>query len=253
MNTARKLGKRAPRHDPRTFSLARYVTPDLPVAPTRCDWAKSVPTWPMYANDRLGDCVIAGMGHQVEAWTGAAGKRIATVDEATVIKVYSAITGYDPNDPNTDNGTVELDALNYWRRKGIGGHRIGAFASVHPSDRALVRDGVYLFGGLFLGLALPISAQSQSVWDVPVSGPHGQGAPGSWGGHCVIVTSYDERYVTCVTWGALMRMTWAFFTTYVDEAYAAISNDFLTTAGKAPNGFDVATLRADLSRVSSPT
>jgi hypothetical protein len=44
-------------------------------------------------------------------------------------------------------------------------------------------------------------------------------------------------------------MTWEFFDTYVDEAYAILAQDFLSEANKAPNGFDVAALAADLALV----
>jgi hypothetical protein len=40
-------------------------------------------------------------------------------------------------------------------------------------------------------------------------------------------------------------MTWAFWEAYCDEAYAILSHDFLEK-NKTPDGFDLATLRADL-------
>ncbi|HKD36500.1 MAG TPA: hypothetical protein VKB78_06855, partial [Pirellulales bacterium] len=51
------------------------------------------------------------------------------------------------------------------------------------------------------------------------------------------------------TWGQLKRMTWAFYDAYVDEAYAILAQDFLSDVGKAPNGFDIAALAADLEQV----
>jgi len=49
-----------------------------------------------------------------------------------------------------------------------------------------------------------------------------------------------------VTWGALQRMTWGFWSAYCDEAYALLSNDFLT-ADRTPAGVDLATLESDLA------
>ena len=148
--------------------------------------------------------------------------------------------------PETDNGAVELFLLNYWRKVGCGGHKIGAFMAVSPQSTTLVKDGLYLFGGLYTGIALPISAQHQQVWDVPPGGIIGAGFPGSWGGHAVPILDYDMRGLTCITWGQTKRMTWGFLKLYCDEAYAILSTDFLL-AGKAPNGFNITQLQADLA------
>jgi hypothetical protein len=80
--------------------------------------------------------------------------------------------------------------------------------------------------------------------------PHG-GAdtkPGSWGGHAVFVPKYDEHGFTCITWGILKNMTTAFWKTYVDEAHALLSHDWLLHKG-APSGFKLEQLKADLSQI----
>ena len=69
-------------------------------------------------------------------------------------------------DPLTgEEGAIELDVLRYWRKRGIGGHRIGAYAAVGTHDHELTRTAAWLFGGLYIGLALPLTAQSQETWD----------------------------------------------------------------------------------------
>ena len=51
------LGKLPAGSDVRTLSLARYVNrAELPEPPQRLDLAAPVGDWPMYGNDRLGDC-----------------------------------------------------------------------------------------------------------------------------------------------------------------------------------------------------
>ena len=70
---ARKLGKIAPRVDVRTLTLSRYVDrAQLPDPPATIDLADHVAEWPMYANDRLGDCTTAAAAHMIEAWTAEA-------------------------------------------------------------------------------------------------------------------------------------------------------------------------------------
>ena len=61
------------------------------------------------------------------------------------------------------------------------------------------------------------------------------------------VVAYDARTVTVVTWGALQVMTWSFWAAYCDEAYAILSNDYLTGKKKTPAGFSLAQLLADLA------
>jgi hypothetical protein len=247
-HTKVKLGKLAVRHDPRTLQMAKYVKAQLAPPPSAYDWTKNVrANWGMMANDKIGDCTCAAAGHLIMEWTANAG-RMFTPSLQDIIKAYAAITGYDPKTGNHDNGAVELDVLNYWRRTGIAAHKIAAFVSLEPSNYTHIMDAVYTFGGCYIGVQLPLSAQGQEVWAVPPQGTSGPGAPGSWGGHAVPVVSYDPRGLTVVTWGKLLRMTWGFWQAYCDEAYGILSIDFLTQ-GKAPNGFDLKTLRADLAEL----
>lgn len=247
-HTKVKLGKLATRYDPRTLMMAKYITADLAPPPASEDWSTKVgPKWGMMRNDKIGDCTCAAAGHLIMEWTANAGSMV-TPSTPEIVKAYSAITGYDPKTGTHDNGAVELDVLNYWRKTGIAGHKIAAFVALEPSNHMHIMDAVYIFGACYIGVQLPQSAQGQSVWSVPPQGTTGPGAPGSWGGHAVPVVAYDPRGLTVVTWGQLLRMTWEFWQAYCDEAYAVLSADFVSK-GKAPNGFDLKTLQADLKKI----
>ncbi|HWY22526.1 MAG TPA: hypothetical protein VNX26_14970 [Candidatus Acidoferrum sp.] len=250
-----KLGKHAARHDPRTLLLASYATPALPAPPPKLNLATKVKgAWGMMDNDQLGDCTCAAAGHLIMEWTANAQSKMVTPPDAQIVDAYSAITGYNPTSGVNDNGAVELDVLNYWRQHGIAGHKIDAFIALEPSNHVHVMDAVWIFGGCYIGVALPKSAQAQTsskqTWSVPPQGTGGDGAPGSWGGHAVPVVAYDSRGLTVVTWGALQTMTWGFWAAYCDEAYAILSPDFLSKKGgktATPTGFDLAQLQADLA------
>jgi hypothetical protein len=245
---AHKLGKLPVRLDVRTLRLNRYVDRTaLPPPPAELDLTGHVAEWPMYANDRIGDCTIAAAGHMIEAWTAAVRGRATEVAEPAVLRAFDAVKIVDP--VSGEEGAVELDVLRYWRSTGVGGHTIGAYAGVARHDETLVRTGAFLFGGLYIGLALPLTAQEQEVWDWTGS-LAGPAKPGSWGGHAVDVVGYDADGLTVVTWGSLKRMTWGFWERYVDEAYALLSGDFLR-GSEAPNGFDLAALREDLALVTA--
>ena len=234
-----RLGRLPSRNDPRTLQLAKYLpVAGLPKRPTSCDWTHNVPAWPMYGNDTLGDCTIAAAGHMIEAWSVAAG--------APKVPPYQAILdAYWHTGDGTDDGRVETDVLNYWRKTGIGGDKITAYVAVDPRNIEHVKLATWLFGGLYLGINLPISAQKQRKWSV-THGPDAE--PGSWGGHAVPIVAYSLSTLTVVTWGALMKMTVGFHQEYTEEAYAVISPDFLA-GGRSPAGFDMAALQADLAAI----
>ena len=197
-------------------------------------------------NDSLGDCTIAGLGHAVQVWTANTGT-ISTVPDPTIRDYYSQWDGYVPGDPNTDNGGIELDVLNDFQKNGFAGHKLFAFADPKPSNLIQIRQSIFLFGGVYIGLALPNTAQDQDVWDVvPKGGANAK--KGSWGGHCVFVPKYDAHGFTCITWGQPKMMTVAFWKKYCDEAHTLFAQDWLTDKG-SPAGFDQTQLQTDLHAI----
>jgi len=231
-----KLGKLLPVHDPRTLLLANYLTPALPPAPAQHYYATNIgaTAWGMMANDKIGDCTCAAAGHLIMEWTDD-NNALFTPPDQDIINAYAAITGYNPVTGANDNGANETDVLNYWRKTGIASHQIMAYAALEPQNHNHIMQSVFLFGGCYIGLSLPVTAQTQTVWSVPPGGAKGKGAAGSWGGHAVPVIGYDSHGLTVITWGATKKI---------------ISPDFV---GKqtAPSGFDLAALQADLKEVVS--
>jgi hypothetical protein len=242
------LGKLPVRVDVRTLSLAQYVDPQvLPAPPAKFAETAKVEDWPMYANDRIGDCTTAAAGHMIEAWTAAARGQAVVISEQSVLDAFEHVKRVDPF--TGEEGAIELEVLRFWRKQGIGLHKIGAYARVPVHNRRIVETGAWLFGGLYIGVQLPLTAREQEVWDWTGS-LSGDAKPGSWGGHAVDVVAYDAQGLTIVTWGRLKQMTWQFWDRYCDEAYCILSEDFLDE-GKAPNGFDLAALKADLALVTA--
>src|SRR3569623_1727438 len=85
---AGKIGKLAPRDDVRTHTLSRNVyRAQLPDPTASIDLTDRVTEWPMYANDRIGDCTTAAAAHMIEAWTAEAH---GTADEETESAVLAA-------------------------------------------------------------------------------------------------------------------------------------------------------------------
>jgi len=243
-----KLGKLPVRTDVRTLWLSRYVDEaKLPSPPGQLDLTLGVDGWPMYANDTRGDCTTAAAAHMIGAWTAAARGESVEVSESSVLRAFERVKLVDPF--TGDEGAFMLDVLRLWRAHGIGRHRIGAFSRVGVGDRQRVRSAAWLFGGLYVGFALPLTARGQRVWEWTGT-LGGDAKPGSWGGHAVDVVRYDRAGLTVVTWGRLQRMTWGFWDRYCEEAYCALSTDFVER-GRAPNGFDLEALRAELALVTA--
>lgn len=242
-----KLGKRlGVVHDRRTIHFADLLT-GLPEPPARVTTGQGEPIR-MYANDRYGDCTCASMAHGIDLHERATKQHEAQLTDEDVLAFYSLVTGFDPDDPSTDNGAYLLDVCNAMRHQGLGRqhdgspHTIAAFARVNTSIPKHVQAAAYMFGGLYVGAGLPLSAQDQldatERWMVTDSS---RARFGSWGGHAMWLPGFNSNYVTLTTWGRRQKASWQWFSTYVNEAYVVITDDYLT-ADRTPRGFDVAAL-----------
>lgn len=243
-----KLGKKAVKHDKRTLRLAPYLQ-SVPLPPSSVDYTLGKTDWGMFVNDQLGDCTIAGVGHADQVWGINLGRTMPMFTDAEIIKYYIDWDGYVVGDSNTDNGGVELDVLNNWRKNGFYTNKLLAYGSVSPQNTLRVQQSIWLFGVVYIGVELPITAQHQDIWD-EVKGTN-DAVPGSWGGHCVIVCAYDLDGPTCITWGKPKKMTWRFFDKYCSEAYALLSPDWIYSdiTALSPSGFDIVQLQRDLAQV----
>lgn len=222
--------------------FAKFVaTAQVAPAPPSSDWVSEVASWPMYGNDTIGDCTFATVGHMEEIWSTYGQRQTRTLAEAAIIGGYSAVSGYDPKTGANDNGAVVQDVLNYWRKTGVGGSTILAFAAVDHNDVEECKQAAAMFGGIYLGINFPASAMDQfnrgEPW-TPVTGSRIEG------GHAINAAAYDTAsgMWKIITWGAVQEMSQAFFDQYVDEAWVIISPDFFDANGQAPSGVDMAAL-----------
>ena len=231
----------------KTLKFSTYSA-GMPAPPPEVSWVVKVPKWPMHLNDKLGDCVPAGAAHCIEQWTFFASGTELIVPDPAVLKAYEDVGGYRPDDPNSDNGCKMLTMVKYLVKTGIDGHKIAGFVSVNPKNLVEVFQAIQLFGNLYVGVLLPTSAQGESAWTVPDGGLNGENAPGTWGGHCVMLGAASPKTITCVTWGELLKMSHNFFLGTCDEAYVLLSHDWVKKIGQTPSGFDFATLQKDLAQ-----
>ena len=249
-----KLGKHPVKHDPRTLLFAAYCKRDLPAPPPSVSWTKTIPDqgWGMMKNDAYGDCTCAAAGHMIMEWTVNTGAEVV-IPDPDILKFYNHFAHGRAN-----AGANMLDVLTFWRKQGLDQHSIIAFTQLEPRSEIQAKDAVNLFGNCYIGIALPDFTVPDGKdflkipWVVPPKGPVGNAAPNPENGHCIPAVAYDQRNLYVVTWGALKPMSWQFYKTYADESYAVLSQDWIDQkhGGKAPVGFDLKTLKADLKKIT---
>jgi len=243
-----KLGRNAPyaAADKPRLVLDNYLT--SPATPSVVDFASQVVSWPMYGNDTIGDCTCATAGHQIQAWTCYTGAEV-TVPQEDIIQLYSAVSGYNPATGANDNGANVQDVLTYWRKSGVpvAGHKILAFAQLQ--DLAKVKDALFTFGSVYLGINFPASAMDQFNADQSWTVVQGSQIEG---GHAIPLQYAGTGAVPyqIVTWGKLQGMDQAFLDTYCEEAWVVITDDWLDKNGHDPEGLDLAQLGADLAAMT---
>lgn len=244
-----KLGKLPAKDDKRTLMLTKYAAA-LPTPPKVFGFGTLYANWGMLGNDRVGDCVPAGGGHETELWNHVGGHEVQMSTPSTLAD-YSAITGYDPSDPSSDQGTYVLDANKFRVKTGYqdmhgARHKIAAYVSIDAKDWDTMVKAAYTFGVVGIGFEFPDSAFDQfdngEYWDV-VSGASIEG------GHYVPVVGSRNSLarVTVITWARRQQMTKRFYEKYNDEAWVYLSEEQLNGNGQGIHHLDLAALKADLA------
>jgi len=244
-----KLGKLPARKDAVKLKLSNYGT--LPVAPKSFKLFTTVSDWQgMLGNDRYGDCVWAGADHETILWNAERGQAVRFTEQ-NALSDYSAVTGFNPNDPNSDQGTDMQQAASYRRKTGVTDasgkrHTVAAYLAITPGNKDELKQAIYLFSNVGIGIEFPDYAMYQfnagKSWHLQRGGT-------IEGGHYIPAVGYDGRYVYVVTWGKVQKMSWGFFAKYCDEAIVYLSDEFLTGA-LSPEGFNLSALNNDLAQLT---
>jgi len=107
-----KLGKKPADHEAVRLGLQLRsfvdVSQDPPLLIGRVNLIRA---WGMLGNDQVADCVWADAAHGTMQWRAAANVDVPAFTDQNVIDAYAAVTGYDPADSSTDNGTGMQEAI----------------------------------------------------------------------------------------------------------------------------------------------
>jgi len=215
--------------------------------PVSVDWYSRVTGWPMYANDQVGCCTEAAAGHEIQNASTYGDGTTVTITDDDVLTAYARVSGYDPDDSSTDRGAILQDVYADWRKAGVGGHKILAFAEVEISDLTEVRHAVNTFGAVGLGIVVT----RQMMDDVNAGRPWTRAGWQPLGGHAVPVVGYDTHYAYVATWGRLQPMSWEVFRQVTEEGWVAILPEWLNdTSGLDPLGVDLHGLGEELASLT---
>jgi hypothetical protein len=240
-----RFGKHPPIIDYRTLRFKKYLLSTIAPPPVSFDVLTKVKAqtgiqdiatlFCMDGNDQYGDCTIAALAHAITVFDGLIGlKKMWSVNDVT--KVYFKLT------EGVDSGLNELDVLNYWKTRYR--DKILGYVSIDVKNIEHVKQAIQIFGGVYLGFQVTDNIMDQfnngQAW-----------TPGNLtnDGHAVFATAYDQDTITVLTWGAVQKGTWAWFSECVDEAYA-----ILPVQAIQPNfaiGFNFDQLKSDLNDLSN--
>ncbi len=241
-----RLGRRPRARNPGVPHLSTLMAGfDVAPPPDSVDYLSSMPNYlGMMLNDSLGCCTISAIYHAVQVWTHAASKMQTDADE-DVLATYETFCGYVDGDSNTDKGGVEQTVLGDWMTDGIpidsgANNKLAAWFEIDPRNTDDIKRSINECGLCYIGFEVPenivpSTGNPPQLWEVD---PDAE----IMGGHAIVLAGYDANTISLISWGQKYQMTWDFFQTYTDEAYALVNQDWVDATGKTPLGLDLDTL-----------
>jgi hypothetical protein len=229
------------------------VLSSLPTPPAKFGHEEGSFNWGMLSNDQWGDCVEAGGAHEEMIWSAEGGLPTVQFTSAGVLSDYSAITGFDPNKPASDQGTDMQVAAAYRQNVGLvdafgNRHKIDAYSALNVGDLNQIATAAWLFGAVGIGVNCPSSMQNQFTNGQPWSIMPGDTIVG--GHYFPIVGRNSAGNFVAITWGRLQAVTPIWLATYMDEGLVYLSIEILNkTTNKTPEGYNLGALTQYLKEV----
>jgi hypothetical protein len=239
--------------DTRTLQMSQFInyldSSDLPVAYGLQPDSVPPPSEAAPENE-FKNCVPAAMAYLAQAWQNEEDKEQVTLEQSLLVyeqvspfriqrvedeKLAGDRTAVRTESARTrthnDYGASLLLALKRWTDADnpISQELLAeasSFVEVEPRNLRQLKEAIYHFGGVLLGIDLPQHIQAswdgedRPVWFVPGYGPIFDATPGSLTSHCVAVIGYRDDHFICFTGGKVVTMSPEFVRTYTVECYA---------------------------------
>jgi hypothetical protein len=225
----------------------------VPAPPPSVNYTTGMPsTFGMMLNDTLGDCTCAAFYHAIQVWSFKAEKVEDTEPDTDVEQLYVQACGYNPQKGGEGPGGNEQKVLEYILTTGAPAgpagqsrHKTLGFVEVDPRNINDVKSTINDCGVAYIGFnvpqnIMPANGDTPKVWTVDKSNSK------IVGGHAVVLPGYDAEGAIVISWGELYKMTWQFFSTFVDEVYAIADSDWVNATGKTPAGMSLAELETQM-------
>jgi hypothetical protein len=249
MSTTFQLGKLAPKHLPTHLALSDFMdkATTWPAVPAK-GWEAPVAAdaWGLLGNDQYGDCACAGILHLVQAQSANTGNPLHGTTQLA-LALYTAVTGFDPNDPSTDGGCVLTDVLSHVQKHGLEmldavGKPVTVdvvgWAALDIASLQQTRYATYTFGGTYWGINCPAKCQQDTDnWNFAAGLPID-------GGHCIVQPGQGAAGGQIISWGMKIPVSNEFTLAYRDEAYMLVTSAWLSDQKVSPIGLDLNALVA---------
>lgn len=249
-----KTGKHRRIHDPKDLLLSQFVDMDhvnqqygkaideAELGTFDFSDGITVEQWMMLLNDKLGDCVPAGIMHAQFVLSRLGGHHFEMSDYAAEVN-YHNMGGYVNHDPSTDQGCDLRIAAKVWQKEGVfdanGAPRhCGLYVFLDPGNVPLLFWAVKNLKAAVLGYDLARSSMEQTyqaeeegltpVWTYDPSSP-------SEGRHCVpgfgrieLMIGEDQRIgFKSVSWGEPTIVMPDYIENRMDDGFVVVSGSVL--------------------------
>jgi len=219
-----KFGRTERQFNPRIPHYSSLVAGKrLPTIPVAWDWAAQADMpadLDAMRNDALGNCTCAAIYHARQVWTANMGTMI-TEPDIDVELLYHHACGWNPSQSGEGPGGNVQSVLTFLLRIGAPTGSFGA------SAERISACGIAYIGFHAPAVLRPPNLRPPAVWQVDSSDHK------IIGGHAAILVGYNAHFAKIISWGRYYKMTWQFFSTYVDEVYAMADEGWFSTKEQA--------------------
>lgn len=215
-------------HPTKKFHLHAQLLPVVTLPVDYGTYKGKALSFPMYGNDRLGDCMYVAGLHVDQTFTGMNGNE-SQFNEAELERDYLNLAG-------GDNGLNESDIIPAWK-KGLAGNKdanIIDALDIDPNNAQLMQVAVQYFGHVFFMFDVPDQwindFRNGGLWDAPAVADQNNG-------HGVMFNGVRANGDYALrTWGQFTWITQRGIAQCDPTAFVAFSMRWFNKDGYAPNG-----------------
>lgn len=189
-----------------------------------------------------GCCTAAMCGNAVRLLAGINGRPTPPIAGKETIDFYAEYTPYNVHTGENDNGADMRVALNHLRKVGIKDadgkrHKIGAFLLLNHQSSQEYADAMWIGDCVPTAIVMGDAQMDQfdrgQAWS-PVGDEED--------GHAILGDDLHGADLLCESWARDQRLTPAYRTQCIVQAFVIISQEQLDSGGRSPEHFDYAQL-----------